>query len=86
MMPDRIPQRNYATGMMTSKNFWSIGLMALSGCWTNMTEYRIVKIIPISVNVRQSPMMNFNRTINSSEEYFSFQSLFRTSIFLLLLL
>ena len=38
MMPLKMPVRNVDMGTSISKNFWSIGEMALSGCVTNMIE------------------------------------------------
>lgn len=38
MMPLKIPVRKVLMGTSISKNFWSMGEMALSGCVTNMIE------------------------------------------------
>ena len=38
MMPDNVPVKNVAIGITNSKNFWSIGEMALSGCVTKINE------------------------------------------------
>ena len=31
IMPDRVPVKNVAIGIINSKNFWSIGLIAFNG-------------------------------------------------------
>ena len=38
MIPDRVPVKNVAIGIINSKNFWSIGEIAFNGCVTNMIE------------------------------------------------
>ena len=69
MIPDNVPVKNVAIGIISSKNFWSIGLIALSGCVTNIKEYSTTNTIPVNVNARQIPIKNFNRAINCSSVY-----------------
>jgi len=38
IIPERIPVKNVEIGINISKNFWSIGDIALSGCVTNIIE------------------------------------------------
>ena len=38
IIPDNVPVKNVAIGIINSKNFWSIGEIALSGCVTKMME------------------------------------------------
>ena len=38
MMPDKVPVKNVAIGIINSKNFWSIGLIAFNGCVTKIIE------------------------------------------------
>jgi hypothetical protein len=38
MIPDRVPVKNVAIGIINSKNFWSIGLIAFNGCVTKIIE------------------------------------------------
>jgi len=64
IMPDRIPVRNVEIGINNSKNFWSIGDIALSGCVTKIIEYKTTNTMPVSVSVKQTPMKNFRRAIN----------------------
>ena len=69
IIPDNVPVKNVAIGIINSKNFWSIGLMALSGCVTNIKEYNTTNTIPVNVNAKQIPIKNFNRAINCSSVY-----------------
>jgi hypothetical protein len=66
MIPLSVPVKNVAIGIINSKNFWSIGLIALSGCVTNIKEYRTTNTIPNNVNDRQMPIKNFSRAISCS--------------------
>ena len=38
MMPDRVPVKKVAIGIINSKNFWSIGEIAFNGCVTKIIE------------------------------------------------
>ena len=38
MIPDNVPVKNVAIGIIISKNFWSIGLIAFNGCVIKMIE------------------------------------------------
>ena len=38
MIPDRVPVKNVAIGIINSKNFWSIGEIAFNGCVTKIIE------------------------------------------------
>ncbi len=66
MIPLSVPVKNVAIGIINSKNFWSIGLIALRGCVTNIKEYRTTNTIPNNVNDRQMPIKNFSRAISCS--------------------
>ena len=69
MIPESVPVRNVAMGMINSKNFWSMGLMALSGCVTNMIEYSTTNTMPTKVSARQMPMKNLSRAMSCSSVY-----------------
>jgi hypothetical protein len=69
MIPDRVPVKNVAIGIINSKNFWSIGLIAFNGCVTKMIEYRTTNTMPVSVRAKQIPIKNFNLAINWSSVY-----------------
>ena len=69
MIPESVPVRNVAMGMISSKNFWSMGLMALSGCVTNMIEYSTTNTMPTKVKARQMPMKNLSRAMSCSSVY-----------------
>ena len=69
MIPDRVPVKNVAIGIINSKNFWSIGEIAFNGCVTKIIEYRTTKTIPVNVHAKQIPMKNFRRAINCSSVY-----------------
>ena len=58
IIPDNVPVKNVAIGMIISKNFWSIGLMAFKGCVIKMIEYRTTKTIPVNVIAKQIPIKN----------------------------
>lgn len=64
IMPDNVPVRNVAIGMINSKNLLSIGAIAFIGCVTKISEYNTTNTIPTSVNARQIPIKNFNLAIN----------------------
>ena len=66
MIPLRVPVRNVAMGMISSKNFESTGEMAFKGCVTNMMEYNTTNTMPIKVRARQMPMKNLSRIMSSS--------------------
>jgi hypothetical protein len=76
MMPDRVPVKNVAIGTINSKNFWSIGEIAFSGCVTKIKEYNTTNTIPNSVNVKQIPIKNFRRAISCSSVYITLSVLF----------
>ena len=38
MIPLSVPVKNVAIGIINSKNFWSIGLIAFNGCFTKINE------------------------------------------------
>ena len=69
IMPDNVPVRNVAIGIISSKNLESIGLIAFNGCVTNIKEYSTTNTIPNNVNARQMPIKNFKRAINCSSVY-----------------
>jgi len=52
IIPDNVPVKNVAIGTINSKNFWSIGEIALSGCVTKIREYNTTKTIPFNVNAK----------------------------------
>lgn len=64
IIPDRIPVKNVEIGISISKNFWSIGDIALRGCVTNIIEYNTTNTIPVSVSVKHTPIKNLRRAIN----------------------
>jgi hypothetical protein len=69
IIPDRVPVKNVAIGTINSKNFWSIGEIALSGCVTKISEYNTTNTIPTKVNDKQTPIKNLRRAINCSSVY-----------------
>ena len=69
IIPDNVPVRNVAIGTINSKNFWSIGDIAFSGCVTKMIEYKTTKTIPVNVNARHIPIKNLKRDISSASVY-----------------
>jgi hypothetical protein len=71
MMPDSVPVKKVAMGMINSKNLLSTGLMALSGWVTNMMLYSTVNTMPTKVTAKHPPMNTLRRIINSSSLYFS---------------
>ena len=66
MMPDSVPVKNVAIGIINSKNFWSIGEIAFNGCVTKMIEYNTTNTIPVKVNAKQIPMKKRKRAISWS--------------------
>ena len=38
IIPDSVPVKNVAIGIINSKNFWSIGEIAFNGCVTKIIE------------------------------------------------
>ena len=38
IIPDKVPVKNVAIGIINSKNFWSIGEIAFNGCVTKIIE------------------------------------------------
>jgi len=66
IIPDNVPVKNVAIGIINSKNFWSIGEMALRGCVTKMIEYKTTNTIPVNVKARQIPMKKRRRAISWS--------------------
>ena len=69
IIPDKVPVKNVAIGIINSKNFWSIGLMAFNGCVTKINEYSTTNTMPNNVNDRQMPIKNFSRAISCSSVY-----------------
>jgi len=69
MIPERVPVRKVAIGIINSKNLESIGAIAPIGCVTKMREYNTTNTIPTSVSARQIPIKNFNLAINCSSVY-----------------
>jgi hypothetical protein len=69
IIPDKVPVKNVAIGTINSKNFWSIGEIALSGWVTKIKEYNTTNTIPNKVSDKQIPIKNFSRAINCSSVY-----------------
>jgi hypothetical protein len=70
MIPDKVPVKNVAIGIINSKNLLSTGLIPFMGCVTKMIEKRTTKTIPVNVIARHTPMKNFNLAFSSSSVYF----------------
>jgi len=60
MIPDKAPVKNVAIGFISWKNFSSFGADWPSGWVTNISEYKTVNIVPVSVSDRHTPTTNFN--------------------------
>jgi hypothetical protein len=71
MMPDSVPVKNVAMGMISSKNLLSTGLIPFMGCVTKIRLYRTTNTIPNKVSPSTIPIKNFNRALSSSVVYFS---------------
>jgi hypothetical protein len=71
IIPDNVPVKNVAIGIISSKNLESIGDIIPKGCGTNIILYRTTKTIPVNVIARHIPIKNLSLTINSSEVYLS---------------
>jgi len=69
MIPERVPVKKVAIGIINSKNLESIGAIAFIGCVTKMREYNTTNTIPTSVSARQIPIKNFSLAINCSSVY-----------------
>jgi len=69
MIPERVPVRKVAIGIINSKNLESIGAIAFIGCVTKIREYNTTNTIPTSVSARQIPIKNFSLAINCSSVY-----------------
>jgi len=69
MIPERVPVKKVAIGIINSKNLESIGAIAFIGCVTKMREYNTTNTIPTSVRARQIPIKNFSLAINCSSVY-----------------
>jgi len=70
MIPESVPVRNVATGIINSKNLLSTGLMPFMGCVTKIRLYSTTKTIPNNVKPRIIPIKNFKRAFSSLSEYF----------------
>ena len=69
MIPDSVPVRNVAMGIINSKNLLSTGLMPFIGCVTKIRLYSTTKTIPKSVSPSTIPIKNFNLALSSSVVY-----------------
>ena len=69
MIPDNVPVKNVAIGIINSKNLLSTGLIPFIGCVTKIRLYRTTKTIPKSVKPKMMPIKNFNLEFNSSVVY-----------------
>ena len=71
MIPDRVPVKNVAIGIINSKNLLSTGDIPFIGCVTKISEYRTTNTMPNNVKPRIQPIKNFKRALSSSVVYFS---------------